>query len=239
MKRFAVILGASGEIGESIAHELAGEGWSLYLHWHSRNIDPLAHELSEQFAGQEFIPVQADFAQADGADRLAQAVFDASCVIVANGHDLVKMLIDTTAEDMDKLWRVHVQNPVASIRKISPFFQRHPKTYVVFISSIWGQAGASMETMYSSVKGAQLAFVKAYAKEMAPAGTRVNAIAPGFIMTKMNSHLDQDEFQAISEDIPLGIGTPQDIAHMAAFLVSGKADYVTGQTLSVNGGWYI
>lgn len=96
-----------------------------------------------------------------------------------------------------------------------------------------------METMYSSVKGAQLAFVKAYAKEMALTGTRVNAVAPGFIQTKMNKDFLEEELAALAEDIPLGLGNPQDVADAVAFLLSGKADYITGQTLNVNGGWHM
>ncbi len=239
MKRFAVIMGASGEIGEHIADQLAADGWSLYLHYHSTPVQQLAKRLEEKFAFQEFIPVQADFTKNDGGERLASSIFDASCIVVASGHALVKMLQDMEDEEMDDLWRVHVKNPATAIKKISPYFHRHPKTYVVFISSIWGQTGAAMETMYSSVKGAQLAFVKAYAKEMAPVGTRVNAVAPGFIQTKMNNDFQEDELAAIKEDIPLGLGSPQDVANAVTFLVSGKADYITGQTLNVNGGWHM
>ncbi|MDN3449349.1 SDR family oxidoreductase [Planococcus sp. APC 3906] len=239
MKRFAVIMGASGEIGESIAEELAQDGWSLYLHYNSTPVSRLAERLEKKFAFQEFIPVQADFADANGGDVLASNIFDASCIIVASGHALMKMLLDTDEQEMDELWRVHVKNPVTAIKLISPYFHRHPKNYVVFVSSVWGQTGAAMETMYSSVKGAQLSFVKAYAKEMAPTGTRVNAVAPGFIQTKMNKEFLEEELAAIEEDIPLGLGNPQDVADAVAFLVGGKADYITGQTLNVNGGWHM
>lgn len=237
MKRFAVLLGATGEIGESIALQLAKSGWSLYLHGNSNPADLLAKRLADKYSAQEFIAVQADFADEKGAQQLAGNIYDASCVIVASGQSLVKMLIDTSDDDMEALWRVHVKNPISAIRLVSPFFRRNEKSYVVFISSIWGETGASMETMYSAVKGAQLAFVKAYAKEMAPSGTRVNAVAPGFIKTKMNVSLTAEELQEIEEEIPLGLGTPQDVADAVDFLVGGKADYMTGQNLRINGGW--
>jgi 3-oxoacyl-[acyl-carrier protein] reductase len=239
VKRFAVILGASGEIGESIALELAKSGWSLYLHWHTSSVEAVAKKLESDFPVQEFIPVQADFSQPDGAEKLAEQVYDASCIVVASGHSLYKMLIDTTETELEKLWQVHVKNPIQAIRLISPFFHRHPTSYVVFISSIWGEVGASMETAYSAVKGAQLAFAKAFAKEMAASGTRVNAVSPGFILTKMNASYAEEELAAIEEDIPLGFGKPQDVAYAVEFLVNGKADYMTGQTLRVNGGWHM
>ncbi|MGB6408427.1 MAG: SDR family oxidoreductase [Planococcus donghaensis] len=237
MKRFVVLLGASGEIGNSIARQLAESGWCLYLHGNANSTSPLAQELTKSYPMQEFIPVQADLALEEGVQQLTNNVYDATGIVVASGQSLVKMLIDTTEQDMEALWRVHVKNPISVIRSLSSYFHRHDKSYVVFVSSIWGEIGASMETMYSAVKGAQLAFVKAYAKEMAPSGTRVNAISPGFIQTKMNAGFSQEEIQEIEEEIPLGLGSPQDIADAVEFLIGGKADYMTGQTLRINGGW--
>ncbi|WP_422123492.1 elongation factor P 5-aminopentanone reductase [Planococcus sp. X10-3] len=239
MKKFALVMGASGEIGDSISRTLAASGWSLYLHWNTKPPFELASFLRETYPDLEFIEVHADFSKTGSSEHLASQVFDVSCIVVASGHALSKMLVDTVDAEMESLWRVHVQNPVSAIRQLSPVFQRHPKSYVVFISSIWGETGASIETVYSSVKGAQLAFVKAYAKEMALSGTRVNAVAPGFIMTKMNSGLLPEELETIREEIPLGLGKVQDVADAVDFLVNGKADYITGQTLRINGGWHM
>ncbi|MGM0897513.1 MAG: elongation factor P 5-aminopentanone reductase [Bacillota bacterium] len=239
MKSFAVILGASGDIGRAIAKQMAGDGWSLYLHYHTSPVETLAEELRGQYKGQEFIPVQADFTKDDGAKQVASHVFDSSCIVCASGHSISGLLQNTSDEDQQALWKVHVKNPVETIRLLSPYFRRHSKSYVVFIASIWGEIGASMETAYSAVKGAQLAFTKAYAKEMAPSGTRVNAISPGLIRTKMNAGLSEEEWRHLEEEIPLGAGTPEDIANAVSFLVGGKADYITGQTIRVNGGWLI
>ena len=94
--------------------------------------------------------------------------------------------------------------------------------------------------MYSAVKGAQHAFVKAYAKEASYAGVRVNAIAPGWIETKMNDTFSEEDKQFVLQEIPLlRTGYPEEIANLVSFLTSGKADYMTGDILKVNGGWYI
>jgi len=239
VKKFALIMGASGEIGDSIARTLAASGWSLYLHWNTKPPSDLVFDLKGTYPDLEFIEIQADFAEADAYRKLTRQVFDVSCVIVASGHALVKMLIDTEDAEMDGLWRVHVRNPVSAIRQLSPVLMRHSKSYIVFISSVWGETGAALETAYSGVKGAQLSFVKAYAKEMALAGMRVNAVAPGFIVTKMNSDLPYEDVELLRDEIPLGLGKPQDVADAVEFLVSGKADYITGQTLRVNGGWHM
>lgn len=239
MKKFALVMGASGELGESISQTLAASGWSLYLHWNTNPADRLASHLRDSYPQSEFIEVHADFSLPDAADQLAAQVFDVSCVVVASGQALVKMLTDTSDDEMEKLWMVHVKNPLSAIRQLSPKLRRHTHSYIVFISSIWGEIGASMETAYSAVKGAQLSFVKAYAKEMAYSGTRVNAVAPGFIMTKMNSDFSEEELESLREEIPLGLGKPQDVADMVEFLVNGKADYITGQILRINGGWHM
>lgn len=238
MKRFAIIMGASGDIGSAIAEQLAKSGWSLYLHWHTRSAEALADSLMVRYPSQEFIPVQADFISLSGGRELADQIFDASCIIVASGHAYYGLLADTDDQELDDLWQVHVKNPVQAIRRLSRFFHRHDKSYVVFISSIWGETGAAMETAYSTVKGAQLAFVKAYAKEMASVGTRVNAIAPGLIQTKMNGQFSAEELAELQREIPLGVGTAEDIAAGVDYLTGGTADYMTGQVMRLNGGWY-
>lgn len=239
MKKFALVLGASGDIGGAIAKQLAEDGWSLYLHYNANAVENLAEGLRKHYPAQEFIAVQADLSDKGGAEKIASQVYDSSCIVCASGQAVSGLLQDTSEADQEALWQVHVKNPVETIRLLSPYFRRRPKSYVVFIASIWGETGAAMETAYSTVKGAQLAFVKAYAKEMAPSGTRVNAISPGLIRTKMNAGLSEGEWAHLEEEIPLGAGSPSDIADAVSFLVNGKADYITGQTIRVNGGWLI
>lgn len=239
---YAVVLGASGEIGQAICHRLAADGWSLYIHFNEGKAvaKQLQFDLNEKFPQLDFICVQADFSKSDGASILAKQIHQASAVVVANGQALYKLLSDTTADDMDALWKVHVQNPAQFIGLISPQLRSVEESYVVFIGSIWGNTGAAGEVMYSAVKGAQHAFVKAYAKEAAYSGIRVNAVAPGWIETRMNNTIPEDERQIVIDEIPLmTVGTPQNVADAVEFLLSGKADYMTGEIMKVNGGWFI
>lgn len=141
---------------------------------------------------------------------------------------------------MQTLWQVHMQTPMLILQQLAAKLRTHSVSYVIFIGSIWGTAGAAGEVVYSAVKGAQHSFVKAYAQEVAYNGIRVNALAPGFIATKMNSHIDELERKQIISEIPLQqLGTVEDVARLCAFYVSGQADYVTGQIIHLNGGWYI
>ena len=242
MKKFALVLGASGEIGRAICQSLAEDGWSIYIHFsnNEKTAQALYHSLSENFPAQEFMLVQGDFSKASGAQLLAAQIFNVQAIVFASGQAHYSLLEDTTVEDMDALWRVHVQNPMRLTALLSSKLRAHDVSYVLFIGSIWGEAGSAGEALYAAVKGAQHAFVKSYAKEAALSRIRVNAIAPGFINTSMNSHLSEEELDYILEDIPLGIaGQTTDVAKMVRFYLSGNADYVTGQVIRLNGGWYI
>ncbi|MGE7689326.1 elongation factor P 5-aminopentanone reductase [Lysinibacillus sp. NPDC097214] len=242
MKKFVLVLGASGEIGRAICQSLAEDGWSIYIHFsnNEKAAQTLYHSLSENFPAQEFMLVQGDFSKASGAQLLASQIFNVQAIVFASGQAHYSLLEDTTVEDMDALWRVHVQNPMRLTALLSSKLRAHDVSYVLFIGSIWGEAGSAGETLYAAVKGAQHAFVKSYAKEAALSRIRVNAIAPGFINTSMNSHLSEEELDYILEDIPLGIvGQTTDVAKMVRFYLSGNADYVTGQVIRLNGGWYI
>ena len=105
---------------------------------------------------------------------------------------------------------------------------------------MWGQTGASFETVYSASKGGIDAFTKALAKELGPSGIRVNAVSPGCILTDMCAVYSDADLKALAEETALGRnGTPQDIANAVAFLASDKASFITGQILGVNGGMVI
>lgn len=242
MKKFALVVGASGAIGNAIARRLASDGWSLYLHFNQgqSRVEQLVAELMNEFAGQEFLVVQADFASEDGADRLAPQIYSLNAIVFAGGHSFYGLIEDTPVEEMSRLWKVHVQNPMRLLALLSSKLRQNEKSHVLFIGSIWGETGAAFESAYSAVKGAQHAFVKSYAKEVAYNDILVNAIAPGLIDTPMNKHINEEEKRAIYEEIPLArAGKVEDVANHVSFYLSGQANYVTGQIIRINGGWYI
>lgn len=242
MKKFALVVGASGAIGKAIAQRLASDGWSLYLHFHQNRqvVEQLVEPLRLNYPEQDFIEVQADFSVDDGAENLAPQIYSLQAIVFAGGHAFYGLIEDTPVEEMNRLWKVHVQNPIRLIALLSNKLRQHETSYVLFIGSIWGEAGAAFETVYSAVKGAQHAFVKSYAKEAAYNHILVNAIAPGLINTGMNAHLNEEEKKAIHEEIPLGrAGEVEEVANLVSFYLSGQVNYVTGQIIRLNGGWYI
>ncbi|MEK3974600.1 elongation factor P 5-aminopentanone reductase [Psychrobacillus sp. FSL K6-1267] len=241
-KRFALVVGASGEIGIAVSHSLAESGWSLYLHFASNKekMDELLATLNLAYPEQEFISIQADLSDSNAIEIMANSIFTLQSVVFAQGHSLYKGLEETALNEIQKLFQVHIEHPMFLVGKLSPKLRKHEHSSIIFVGSIWGETGASYEVAYSAAKGAQHAFVKAYAKEVAMQKTTVNVVAPGFIDTKMNAHLDEESRNLILEEIPSGIfGNPQDVANVIAFLASEKAYYITGQIIRVNGGWYI
>lgn len=231
----ALVTGGSGGIGEAICRRLAVEGYKVYVNYcHSAEKAALiAAEINGSAIG-------FDVASADEVRRAFDEL-PAIDLLVNNAGvsvtDLFHCISDETAR---RLLAVNLEGTMNCSRAVLPEMIRRKSGCIINISSMWGQTGASCEVDYSASKAGIIGFTKALAKETAPSGIRVNCIAPGFIMTKMNSRYTSDDLELIREDIPLGIfGEPRHIADAAAFLASDQAEYITGQILAVNGGMVI
>ena len=123
---------------------------------------------------------------------------------------------------------------------VIPNMVSQKKGVILAVSSMWGQTGASCESLYSASKGAVDSYVKALAKELGPSGIRVNAVSPGATETDMMKCFEEDDRRAICEDTPVGrLGEPNEIAQALYFLQSDKASFITGQIIGVNGGYLI
>ncbi|WP_100403015.1 elongation factor P 5-aminopentanone reductase [Bacillus sp. FJAT-42315] len=239
MKRFALVVGASGGIGQEIAKKLALDGWNLYLQYTNGEdkIRALQKQLEE--IGVESFSIQADLSSSSGVETLLQQLFSVEAVIFAHGTSHYGLFQDVKEEEMDLLWTLHVKSPMMISQKLISKLQKGETPSIVFISSIWGQTGAACEVVYSTVKGAQIAFVKSLAKELAPARIKVNAVAPGAVNTRMMAQFSSEELDEIAEEIPMGrLAEPTEIAAVVSFLCSSASSYLTGQVVSVNGGWY-
>ena len=164
-------------------------------------------------------------------------VFGKVDVLVNNaGASQTRLFVDEDYKTISNLINVDLTGAIYLTNLLIPMMERGSS--IINISSIWGEVGASMEVVYSTAKAGLIGFTKALSKELGGMGIRVNAIAPGFIDTKMNNHLsfyEKEEFA--SSQVSLGsLGTPNDVAHAVVFLSSIRAKYITGQVLGVNGG---
>ncbi|MEC1444195.1 elongation factor P 5-aminopentanone reductase [Bacillus subtilis] len=241
MNKTALITGASGGIGKSISETLAARGYNLLLHYNTNQnaAAELAEKLSEMFGVNAEI-LQADLSAQDGADQLTSSIVQPIDAIVLNsGRSHFGLITDVDNATVQEMVQLHVASPYMLTRNLLPGMIRNKSGAIVAVSSIWGETGASCEVLYSMAKGAQHSFVKGLAKELAPSGIRVNAVAPGAVDTNMMNQFTPSEKEEIADEIPIGrLARPQEIADATAFLLSEKASYITGQILSVNGGWH-
>ncbi|MEC2181218.1 EF-P-5 aminopentanone reductase [Bacillus spizizenii] len=241
MNKTALITGASGGIGKSISETLAAEGYNLLLHYNTNQnaAAELAEKLIETF-GVHAETLQADLSAPEGADKLTSSIVQPVDAIVLNsGRSHFGLITDVDNATVQEMVQLHVASPYMLTRNLLPGMIRNKSGAIVAVSSIWGETGASCEVLYSMAKGAQHSFVKGLAKELAPSGIRVNAVAPGAVDTNMMNQFTLSEKEEIADEIPIGrLARPQEIADATAFLLSEKASYITGQILSVNGGWH-
>ncbi|MBC2353097.1 SDR family oxidoreductase [Listeria welshimeri] len=236
--KYAFVTGASGEIGQAICIALAKAGWNLYLHYYQNRqaVEDIVPQL--QAENIDVILIQADFDDFSSLKEIEKQVFQVDAFIHAAGHSHYALFQDTTDLDMTKLWNVHMYMPMRLIQIFIPKLMKSQQGRIVFISSIWGEIGASMEVVYSTVKGAQIAFCKALSQEVGLSGITVNAVTPGVVKTKMMDQFSLEGKEILRQEIPLKrFAKPEEIAETVEFLTSKKASYITGEVLRLNGGW--
>lgn len=239
MNKYALITGASGGIGQAVALKLAAEGYHLYLHYHknANSIQKLMEKLKKYHG--EYMAIQADFSEPDGFTKMSEQIFSLDAIVHCSGNSQYGMFVDLELSELERLLHVHVTNPLMLTKTLLPKLTRKHSGNIIVITSIWGLTGGSCEVAYSAAKGAQISFVKALSKEVALSGIRVNAIAPGAIRTAMMDRFTSEEVKELEDEIPMGrMGLPEEIANTVSFLLSNESSYMTGQVLSINGGWY-
>ena len=236
----AFVTGASRGIGRAIAEKLASEGYDLYLTClHSMDaLTEYAKELERKY-GVFCLALQADMGNASDVERLFEVASVRRLDVLVNnaGISHIGLLQDMTPEEWDRVFSTNVRSCFLTCRKAIPLMLRAGRGRILNISSVWGAAGASTEAAYSASKGAVNSLTKALAKELAPSGIQVNALACGVIDTDMNRCFSEEERQALMEDIPAGrFGTPEEAADLAFRILEAPA-YMTGQIITMDGGW--
>lgn len=220
MRKVLITGGATG-IGRECARLFAQKGDDVFITYHETQPDIDCAS-----------PVKCDLRKESDIKKLF-AEFKTLDILVNNaGVSLIKMINDTTFSDYDELMAVNSRAVYFCAKEAARLMLKTHSGAIINIASMWGETGASCETLYSMSKAGVIGFTKALAKELAPSGITVNCVSPGIIDTRMNAQFQAHE---LIEDVPLGrLGSPYDVARTVYFL-AGSA-YITGQDISVSGG---
>ncbi|HSP09116.1 MAG TPA: SDR family NAD(P)-dependent oxidoreductase [Candidatus Dormibacteraeota bacterium] len=243
MKRFsdrvAIVTGAASGIGRATALELASEGAIVVV----ADIDlPHAEEVAIEIReGGQAMAQRVDVTDTAQARSMAAEVikaFGRIDILVSNaGWDHAGPFIESDEDLWDKVIAINYRGHLATTHAVLPSMIERGWGRIVTVASDAGRVGSTGEVVYSGAKGAVIAFTKGLAREVARHGINVNCVAPGLTDTPFLAGMPEKLMAAIIRSIPLGrVGRPAEVARAIAFFASPDADYITGQTLSVNGG---
>lgn len=244
LNKTAVITGASGGIGGAIAKRMNSLGYNLVLNY-NHNIESL-NALVETFENKEVETkiFQADISKFDEAEALmkeAISSFGTIDVLVNNaGITRDKILTLMSEDDFSDVININLNGTFNCIKHVCKKMIKQKAGRIINISSVIGLIGNIGQVNYAASKAGIIGMTKSTAKELARKKITCNAIAPGFIQTKMTEAMTDDAKKEIVKNIPLKrLGNPEDIADLVEFLASEKASYITGQVISVDGGLHM
>ena len=230
-----LIVGGSRGIGRACVEKFAREGFVVSFIYN--NSDAQADELSAKTGSYAIKEDISDPSKARAAVAKAIDEMGSIDILVNNaGISLIKLFTDTTDEDYYNIMNTNIGGTFFVTREVAKNMISNHFGRIVNIGSMWGKTGASCEVAYSAAKAGLRGLTMSMAKELGPSGITVNCIEPGVIETEMNARLSEEDKTALAEETPLGrIGTPEDVAHAALFFA--EAEFVTGEPLSVGGGF--
>lgn len=235
----ALITGASRGIGRAAAECFAEAGWQLTLTCDRsiQELNAVADALRQKY-GISCLALQADMGCEEDVNRVFQHLEELDVLVNNAGISHIGLLTDTSAEAWRRVMAVNLDSCFYTSRAAIPLMLRKHSGRIINVSSVWGERGASMEVAYSASKGGMNAFTRALAKELAPSGIQVNAVACGVIDTTMNGGLTPEDRQALREEIPADrFGTPEEAGRLI-FQLAHSPEYLTGQIITMDGGWY-
>ena len=242
MNKVVIVTGASRGIGRNIATTLAKKGYIVIANYNKSENKAIELQQNLKKENINIDILKADVSNRDEVKKLVQFVINKykkiDCVINNAGIDQVKMFLDITDADWNNMISNNLNSVFYMCQEVLPYMIHEKNGVIINISSIWGVTGASCESHYAVSKAGVDALTKSLAKEMGPSNIRINSIAPGFIDTEMNNNLNEEEKQEIKEEIPLQkIGKVEDVSRTVEWII--EDEYITGQVISVNGGWLI
>ena len=228
-----VITGGSRGIGAAAVELFSARGDRVYFLYEKEHA--AARAVAEKNGAEA---ICCDVACTQAVQEAFDRVGDVDVLICNAGTVHSGLMSMMTEEQWDRIFAVNVKGIYNCVKAAMPGFLKKQRGCIITVSSMWGQVGASCEAAYSATKGAVIALTKALAKELGPSGIRVNCVAPGVILTDMCANVDPEILAEMAQDAPVGRnGTPMDVAKAMEYLTN--AEFITGEVLSVNGGYVI
>ena len=242
-KKTALVTGGAKGIGEAICAGLAKDGYNIALNYNSSEKEALS--LKEKLSTYTDIEIfKADVSDSQQVNTMFNEIekhFGGVDILVNNAGIAQQVLFTEITDEMwQKMIGVNLTGAFNCCRRALPYMINQKNGSIVNIASMWGEVGASMEVHYSASKAGLIGLTKALAKEVGLSGITVNAVSPGVVLTDMMSQFSDEDKKVLADETPVGVlGKAEDIASAVSFLVSEEARFITGQVLSVNGGFVI
>lgn len=241
--KIALVTGGARGIGKAICRALANDGFKIAVNYNNseKEAQALKAELSEITEIEAF---RCDVSDADAVkemfSEISQKLGNVNVLVNNAGIAEQALFTDVTDEMWQRMINTNLSSAFYCSREVLKNMISDKNGVIINIASMWGEVGASMEVHYSAAKAGLIGMTKALAKEVGLSGVRVNAVSPGVVLTDMMSAFSEEDKEALKDETPLNsLGAPEDVADAVSFLVSDKAKFITGQIISVNGGFVI
>mgnify|MGYP002519109824 FL=1 len=242
--KVAFVTGASRGIGKAIALEMAKSGADVAV-CDSSSSDA-AEDVCRQIRqlGRKAVPYRCDVSSMEQCSETVKAAVEefGQLDILVNNAGITRdnLMLMMKEDDFDSVISTNLKGAFNMMKQAGSHFLKRKQGTIINISSVSGMMGNAGQVNYAAAKAGVIGMTKSAAKELAGRGITCNAIAPGFIATDMTDKLSDKQKEAVTDAIPLKrMGQPEDIAHLAVFLASPLANYITGEVIKVDGGIYI
>ncbi len=240
-EKVALVTGASRGIGRAVALKLADAGAKVAINF-AGNIEKAEEVKAEiESRGGEAILVQGKVDNFEVVNAIVKKIVETwgtvDILINNAGINRDNLLLRMTETEFDEVIATNLKGVFNCTKAVTRIMMKQRSGKIVNMTSVVGLTGNAGQANYAAAKSGIIGFTKSVAKELAARGVTVNAIAPGFITTDMTAKLPEKIKEETLNQIPIGkFGTPEDVANLAAFLVSDQAAYITGQVINVDGG---